>query len=118
MANSFSFSLSENKGRLLENLVYLYLKSLNKNIYYSYDKRECDFVIYDNFKVTNAIQVTVELNKSNRDREINGLLDAMKKFKLKKGFIITLEQKDYYKEDSLEIFVEPAWKVLLDKILF
>ncbi|MCL6493807.1 MAG: ATP-binding protein [Ignavibacterium sp.] len=113
LANSISFSLSENKGRLLENLVYLYLKSRGKNIYYSYDKKECDFVLYDKFKIIAAYQVTTELNELNKEREINGLIEAMKKYRLKKGVILTLEQKDYLKQDNLEIFIEPAWQFML-----
>jgi predicted AAA+ superfamily ATPase len=113
LANSISFSLSENKGRLLENLVYLYLKSMGNNIYYSYDKRECDFVLFDKFKIIAAYQVTTELNELNKEREINGLIEAMKKYRLKKGIILTLEQKDYLKQDNLEIFIEPAWQFIL-----
>lgn len=113
LANSFSFSLSENKGRLLENLVYLYLRSSGKNIYYNYDNRECDFVIYDKFKIAAAYQVTTELNESNKEREINGLIEAMKKYKLKKGVILTLEQKNHFKQDNMGIYIEPAWQYML-----
>lgn len=112
-ANSFSFSLSQNKGRLLENLIYLHLKFLGKNIYYNFGKRECDFVLYGKSKVSYAIQVTAELNKNNTDREVAGLIEAMKMYNLKKGLIITLEQKDFMKQDNMEIFIEPAWQFLL-----
>ncbi len=113
LANSFSFSLSENKGRLLENLVFTHLKSSGKSVYYDFGKRECDFVVYDKFRVSNVIQVTLELNQNNYDREVEGLLEAMKKYKMRKGLIITLEQKNLIKRDNMKIFVEPAWQVLL-----
>lgn len=117
-ANSFSFSLSQNKGRLLENLIFLHLKSLGKNIYYDFGKRECDFVLYDKSRISHAIQVTAELNQNNRDREVEGLIEAMKKYKLRKGIIITIEQKDFISRDNLEIFIEPAWQFLLEESSF
>ena len=43
--NTMGFKFSEDKGRLLENLVFIELKRQNKEIYYHKNKVECDFVI-------------------------------------------------------------------------
>ena len=46
LANMVSFKFSEDKGRLLENIVYLHLKRKGYNVFYFSNKKECDFVIH------------------------------------------------------------------------
>ena len=82
-----SFRFSEDKGRMLENIVNLHLKRKGYKVFYFYNKRECDFVIQEGMKIRKVIQVTYELNSNNREREFQGLLEAMKYFKLKNGII-------------------------------
>jgi len=103
-ANTVSFT--EDKGRVLENAVFIHLRKKYKEIYYFKDKHECDFVTREKGKITNAVQVCTELNEENREREIAGLQEAMKKLKLQTGTIITLNQED--KLGSIKI--EPVWK--------
>ncbi len=91
-ANSVSFS--EDKGRMLENSVFLNLRRKYKDIYYYKGEYECDFLIKEKGKITQAYQVCYELNEENKKREINGLKEAMEKLKIKKGTIITFNQKD------------------------
>ena len=43
--NAVSFSFSEEKGRLLENLIYIELKIRGHNIFFDKGKNECDFLI-------------------------------------------------------------------------
>ncbi|MCG2717908.1 MAG: ATP-binding protein [Nanoarchaeota archaeon] len=105
-ANSASFS--EDKGRILENMAFLYLRRNHKDIYYFKENNECDFLVKEKGKITQAIQVCYELNEENKNREINGIKEAMKKFNLKKGKIITLNQEDKF--ESMEIV--PIWKWL------
>ena len=45
IVNSLSFKFSENKGRLLENMVFIRLKNQKKEVYYHKEKYECDFLI-------------------------------------------------------------------------
>jgi hypothetical protein len=53
-----SFSL--NKGRMLENSVFLRLRRSGKEIFYfEDDQKECDFVIKEENKVKQAIQVVI-----------------------------------------------------------
>jgi predicted AAA+ superfamily ATPase len=61
-----------------------------------------------------AIQVTKNLNSQNEDREIQGLLTALNKFKLKEGIIITDEQEETRKIDGKSIKIIPVWKWLLE----
>ena len=109
-----SKKLSGDKGLLLENLVF---NSLNKNndVFYYSNKNECDFLLVKNKTVTNAIQVCYDLNEDNREREISGLKEAMNKFKLNEGLLLTNSQEEEIKIENKEIKVVPVWKWLLEE---
>ena len=118
--NSFlktvSFNFSENKGKRLENLVYLHLKRTGGEIFYHFEKKECDFILKENRGVTHAIQVALTVHDpATKKREIEGLLDAMKTYKLTKGLILTLEDEDVVQIDTKEIIITPVWKWLLSE---
>ena len=110
-ANSASFS--KDKGRMLENLVFLHLRKIHKNIFYHKDEGECDFLIKTHEKIKEAIQVCFKLDDENKDREINGLLEALNKFKLDKGSIITYDQKDSLEHQGKKIDMIPCHEWLL-----
>ena len=110
---------SEDYGRILENLVFIELfrrqKDIeNKNISYhiSDSNRECDFIIKNRGSLE-AIQVCYNLNEKNKDREIDGLVDALEKFKLREGIILTFDQQAEIKIKGKIIKVIPVWKWLL-----
>ncbi len=113
LLNAVSFSFSENKGKLMENLVFVELKRNNQEIYYYKKEKECDFLINKKNKIIEAIQVTEQLNELNYDREINGLLEAMNKHKLKEGTIITTDLEDKKIIKNKIIHFIPLWKWLL-----
>jgi len=77
--------------------------------------KECDFVIRKGNKIIEAIQVCHELNKGNEDREFGGLKEAMNKFKLKEGLILTNGQEDEIISEGKKIIIRPVWKWLLEK---
>jgi|SRR3989344_1120450 len=110
---------SEDYGRILENVVFIELfrrqKDIeNRNIFYfmSESNKECDFIV-KNKEFLEAIQVCYNLNDKNKDREINGLVDALEKFELKSGIILTLDQHEEIKVKDKIIKVVPVWKWLL-----
>ncbi len=107
------FRFSENKGKILENLVFLELKRNEKDIYYFSEKGECDFLLREGTRIKEAMQVCYDLNDKNRDREINGLIEAMEKFKLKEGLILTMDYEEELKIDDKKIKIIPVWKWLL-----
>lgn len=107
-ANSLSFS--NDTGRLLENAVYLQLRRTYKELYYFREKGECDFVVKEKNKVTNAIQVCAEVSQENLLRELKGLIEALTFFDLEEGIIITMNQEDEIVQDEKKIHVIPAWK--------
>ncbi len=110
LANANSISFSEDKGRVLENMVYLKLREKTKEIFYYKGKGECDFVVREGRKITGAVQVCYNLNEENQEREINGLLEALNEFNLGEGLILTHNQEDQLGVGKRKIMVKPAWK--------
>jgi len=108
-----SASFSKDKGKMLENVVFLALRRKFKNIFYFQDKNECDFVVKEKEKITHAVQVCFDFNEETKDREINGLVAALKKFKLKEGLILTYNQDDEFLVGGKKIIVKPVWKWLV-----
>ena len=106
ISSLLSFSLSKDSGRLFENIVFLELKRRGKNIHFFKNKYECDFVIKKKDKIDTLIQVCYNLTKDNEEREINGLKEAMQRFKTKNGIILTLDQE----KEINGIKVVPFWK--------
>ena len=110
--SNISVSFSSDKGWLIENILFNYL-SVRYDVYFFPGKNECDFICVTNKKVKKAIQVTFELNESNKNREMNGLLEAMTFFGLKKGYIVTYDTEDEINIDDKNIIIIPLWKCLL-----
>ncbi|MDG6220768.1 MAG: ATP-binding protein [Candidatus Thermoplasmatota archaeon] len=109
-SNANTASLSEDRERLLENATFLHLRKEHRDIFYFKKKNECDFVIKEKNRISAAFQVCYELDEHNKNREIDGLKEAMDEFKLKEGCIITFDQEDRFIIDEKEITVIPAWK--------
>ncbi len=113
LRNTVAFYFSEDRGRLLENAVFLELKRRGGEIFYHKDKRECDFVVRRGAPITEAFQVCEQLTPENRPREIEGLLEALTRYKLPKGVVITKNFEGMEKYDKKEICFIPAWKWFL-----
>ncbi len=107
-----SLAFSEEKGRRLENLVFLQYLRQGKELAYFNEKKECDFIVSEHGKVTEAVQVCHELTPDNLDREIEGLVAALEFLNLKKGKIITLNQTDEYEHNGKTIEVIPIRTLL------
>jgi predicted AAA+ superfamily ATPase len=102
-----SASFSEDTGRKLENIVYLFLRNQHRDIYYFSAKHECDFVIRTKADKYLLVQVCLELSPDNIDRELNGLMEAMNYLGCREGIIITLTQKDTLEKNGTMIPVIP-----------
>ena len=83
---------TENRGKLLENLVAIELRRRQREFFYFRDKAECDFVITDSGRPAACIQVCWELNDSNRQREVNGLRAAAEALGTRNNLILTAGQ--------------------------
>jgi hypothetical protein len=64
-------------------------------VYYFSGKNECDFLIKENLRVTEAMQVVYALNAENIQREIDGLAEAMHTFNIPKGTLIVFDAHTY-----------------------
>jgi predicted AAA+ superfamily ATPase len=108
ITSTISLSFSEDNGRKLENLVYQQLRRKNQELYYFKGKKECDFVVRSKNQSIQLIQVCYDLTIDNKDREINGLLEAMDFFELKEGIIVTFDQQEEFQLNDKVIKVIPA----------
>ncbi|MFB6175524.1 MAG: ATP-binding protein [Candidatus Nanohalobium sp.] len=110
LVNAVRFNFSQNLGQALETLVFLQLKRQeNGEIFYYEEDRECDFIIQEGNKVEKAVQVTESLTQNNKNREINGLIEALKNFDLEKGLILTEDTQKTLEEEGKTIEIKPVW---------
>ena len=122
IVRTLGFNTSENSGRTLENIVFLELKRHDEDIYYYREVKECDFIIRKGHKTVQAIQVCKDMsNLKTKQREIDGLVEALMRFSLSEGLIIT-ENDDYVEhvnkdDQKFEIVVVPIWKWLCEKVV-
>jgi predicted AAA+ superfamily ATPase len=114
------FGFSDNTGQLLENLVFIELKRRNKTVYYHLQKRECDFIVCDDYRVSEALQVCAVIeNEQTEKREIDGLMEALEAYSLEKGFILTLDAKKRLQINNKTIEIMPVWEWLItDKTIY
>ncbi len=113
LINSLSFRFSENKGRLIENLVHMSLIKEKKEIYYHKENYECNFIIKEGMNIKYAVQVTLSLkDETARKREIRGLLEAMDAYNLKEGLIITEKEAEIISLDEKKIVIKPIYEWL------
>jgi len=111
LIRTIGFRVSEDKGRLLENVVFLHLHKQGKEIYFHKEKKECDFVVREGGRIVQVIQVTTGLSDQEvRRREIEGLMEAMMAYQLQEGIILTENESDTMEKDGLQITVMPIWK--------
>ena len=118
IANKIGFNATDNFGSQLENLVFIELKRRGAEIFYHSNLHEYDFIIRQGIKITEAYQVTMSIsNPETRQREIKGLLEALKTYNLSRGYILTLEEAETITINDKTIQVLPVWKWLLDFII-
>lgn len=108
------FNATDNIGYKLENVVFIELKRRGGDLFYHSDKKECDFIVRHEARITQAYQVTVSISDTKtRKREISGLLEAMNTYGLSEGYIITMDEKETIQVDEGIIHVVPAWEWML-----
>ena len=118
--NSISTKFSNDFGRLYENIVAIELRRKRKECYYwkNTEKEEVDFILKNNSKIEQLIQVCYDISEPDtKRREIRALLKASKDLKCKNLLIIN---QNYFGEEEVEWFgingkinFIPLWKWLL-----
>ena len=117
LAESVAFQFSKNKGKFLENLVFLELKRRQPGIYYykTTNNLEVDFLTKNGKKDISLIQVADNLdNEKTKQREIDALTYAMDELKLKKALILTEDTEEEIKLKGKVLLVQPIYKWLLE----
>ena len=96
-----AFNLSENLGRLLENMVFVQLLREGYNpdttlfYYRTRNDREVDFVLREGYRVRQLIQVCYDLaGEKTRRREFDALLEASKELGCDNLLIVTANQTE------------------------
>jgi uncharacterized protein len=117
LLRALSGQLSEGKGTLLENLVFLHLRrqaDLGTQLFYYKGKKECDFVVAHNQQVTHLIQASWALfDGDTRARELAGLKEAAEVTGCRSLWLVTDEEEETIDYQGYTIEVLPAWKFCL-----
>lgn len=114
LAKNISFRFSEDRGRFLENTVFIELKRRGHELFYHKIKRECDFLVREKSKITQAIQVTTSLkDEKTKAREVAGLFEALETHNLKEGLILTENEEFNIDLEDKTIRVMPIYSWLL-----
>jgi len=116
---SLFLSGKKDKGRLIENIVFLEIlrrgeKELFEGSYFK-DNFEVDFVLKQGTRIKQLIQVCYDIEDfSTREREIKGLLKASKELKCKNLLCITWDYEGVEAIERKKIKFLPLWKWLLN----
>lgn len=112
LVKSVAFSFSENKGKLLENLVFLAVRRKYQEIYYytTESNLEVDFYLP---KQKILIQVCQSLaDEDTKTRELEALKEAMLELNISSSIILTEDEEEVETEDNIKII--PIYRWLLD----
>lgn len=116
LRNAVSMGFSEDRGKVLENIVFLNFLQKGNEVYYWKDKQgyEVDFIVVEGGKVTGVYQVSYSVREARaKTRETNALIRALICFDLKEGTIITENQEMEETLKGFRIRYMPVWKFLL-----
>ncbi len=114
----YGLSFSQDKGRVLENAVFLQLRrqqtrSPLMGLYYWQNGRgrEVDFVVTEGRRVTRLIQVSLDPREFGvREREVEPLVAAMQEFRIKDGLVLTDSYEAEERIGSGVVRFVPFWK--------
>ena len=114
LRNAVLLSQSEDEGKALENIVYMMLeRSLKEDdrVFYFSEAKECDFVIQRGEQIEELVQVCWELEETNIEREVGGILAASAVTDCRTCKIITFNQQRTIQRGELIIEVLPVWRL-------
>jgi len=123
LANIGGFRLSQNRGRLMENIVGVhlyrhYFSQLANQIFYWKNLRgeEVDFVVKKRLEIDYLVQVSFDIVDADiKKRETRALLKASKELRCDRLLVITWDKERNEKIAGKIIKFVPLWKWLLAK---
>ena len=114
LLNAVTFKFSKDYGKLLENVLFLEASKRWKEVFFYKNKKECDFIVFEQSQIKYVIQASYSIaDKNTKQREIDGLMEACKRFHSAEGLIITFSEEEYFNEQGISIRILPAYKFLL-----
>jgi len=116
MATTVSFKFSDDRGRLLEHVVFLELCMSGADIYYykNRNNQEVDFFIRAKKKELIQVCWTLEDERTS-NREINALLNSMDELKLSEALVLTYNTEREFIIRKKRIVAMPVWKWILTR---
>jgi len=110
-----SLRLTEDRGAVLENLVFLHLRQAGYNVeyYVTASGYEVDFVVTGHgTSRRRLLQVCWQLDdEATRERELRGLREAMKELRVSRGTVVTWQGES---ETEGRIDIIPVWRWLVE----
>jgi uncharacterized protein len=114
LLSAIEFSMSRNKGKLLENMVFLEYLKAGKELFYFKGNHECDFILKEG-NTFSPVQVSWDMiEASTKERELRGLNEACDYLGANTGTIISYDQEDTIKYRDKTIHVHPFYKHFLN----
>jgi len=113
--NYLTLKFSENKGRLLENIVFLELRRRGFHIFYykTASGHEVDFLLQDNGE-WKLIQVCHDLSHIETfTREKKALISGLRELNLRSGIIVSQDEKREERISGYTVKIVPVWEWLL-----
>lgn len=113
LLEAMSSRMTEDRGAVLENLIYLHLRGQGHfpQYYVTKDGAEVDFVIIEDPRRRSLLQVCWDMSDAEtRERELSTLSKAMRELGVKESTVVTWMDEGHEK-NGIEIV--PAWKWLL-----
>ena len=115
LRNAVSFRLTPDKGKLLENLVFLELKRRFSEIYFYITKNnyEIDFLVKN--ERLQIIQVCYDISsKVTREREVRAIQNAMDELNINDSYLLTYNTRERLNYNNKLINIVPVWEWLLN----
>jgi predicted AAA+ superfamily ATPase len=106
----------ENKGYMLENMVFCQLRRITQEIYYYKTRQgnEVDFYWIDENNNPGLVQVSWDLNdETTKKREIRALSQAMQETGIQSSTIVSRNYTETINIDNRQIKVIPAWQFFM-----
>jgi predicted AAA+ superfamily ATPase len=106
----------KDKGRLMENLIFIELMRRNLDIAYykSVTKEEVDFLIKEGKSVKQLIQACYDISNFNtKEREVKALIKASKELECRNLLVITWDYESEERLGGKNVKFTPLWKWLL-----
>ena len=113
IASAIRYTFSEDRGKLLENLIFTAIRRATESVFFLKNGYECDFVISPESGKPALVQVTDVLHTDNFRREITGFEKAGNR--IKKGICILIAGEIRVPSHMLPDWIEviPAFEWLL-----